>query len=520
MSLLNLKKEEDMNFKSVVQSLSTITDLKRVASAYVIDYRNLSNDEVEEALIKTGPQYYFRDNVEDALNKLLFSEDRDERILTPIMIHYMLLHTDDFKIIQKDLTDAVINYEQDIINRSNDFLSDDKASKSKSYEFFKFVLEVAWERNDSVSADEKNLLNKIRLRLGITDDERNIIEASIGRFPLNENKLHSRDQIETVRRKLQSAGLLFCIRDDCKDNYDIIPDEVIQTLREILDIEIKYHGFVELMDNKHLKNKAYLRGMLEKAGMELSSSIKLTELQELCISYLKPSILLAGYTPRDGLDVSTLSNWCGELHLTVSGQKIELIDRIIAFYDNMRKGIIELEDERKVWFEFYENLASRNLEALRSQNIIVKDLECEKYFERATDYIFEELLMQKPLMLKGTEHADGMLSYQDKIVLWDNKSKEGDVNLLDHIKQFDRYIQAEEKVVPIFLVIGPSFTDNSTSVAMQYMLENDTVICLLTATDLKQLAIKWDKKANNGNEPFPLGYFKQPGMFNSSLVNI
>ncbi|MDD4431019.1 MAG: hypothetical protein PHF61_06410 [Bacteroidales bacterium] len=128
--------------------------------------------------------------------------------------------------------------------------------------------------------------------------------------------------------------------------------------------------------------------------------------------------------------------------------------------------------------------------------------------------------MHKPLVLKGTEHADGMLSYQDKIVLWDNKSKESAVNLSDHIKQFDRYINTEEKAVPIFLVIGPGFTDNSTSVAMQYMLENDTVICLLTADNLKQLAIKWDKRASKGNEPFPLGYFKQPGMFNSSLVNI
>jgi hypothetical protein len=509
-----------MNFKSVVQSLATITDLKRVASAYVIDYRNLSNDEVVEALIKTGPQYYFRDNVEDALGKLLLSEDRDERIISPILINHILLHTDDFKIIQKDLTDAVINYEQDIINRSNDFLNDDKAKKNKSYEFFKFILEVAWERNDSVSADEQNLLNKIRLKVGITDDEKNIIEASIGRFPLNENKLHSRDQIEAVRRKLQSAGLLFCIRDNDKEDYDIIPDEVVRTLREILGIEIKHHGFIELMNSKHLKSKTYLRNMLSKAGMEVNSNTNLASLQELCISYLKPSILLGGYSPRDGLDGSTLSTWCGELHLNISGQKVELIDRIIAFYDNVRKEISSLDDERKIWFEFYEDLASRNLDALRSQNIIVKDLECEKCFEKATDYIFEELLMHKPLVLKGTEHADGMLSYQDKIVLWDNKSKESAVNLSDHIKQFDRYINTEEKAVPIFLVIGPGFTDNSTSVAMQYMLENDTVICLLTADNLKQLAIKWDKRASKGNEPFPLGYFKQPGMFNSSLVNI
>jgi len=105
-----------MNFKSVVESLSTVTEMKRVASAYVIDYRNLSNDEVREALIKTGPQYYYKDNVEMALERLMLSEDRNERILTPIILHFMLLHTDDFKIEQKELTDAVIDYEQNIIN--------------------------------------------------------------------------------------------------------------------------------------------------------------------------------------------------------------------------------------------------------------------------------------------------------------------------------------------------------------------------------------------------------------------
>lgn len=509
-----------MDFKSVVASLSTITDLKRVSSAYVIDYRNLSNGELSDALIKTAPQYYYRENVENTLNELMLSEDRDERILTPIIISYMLLHSDDFKIVQKDLTDAVIDYEQNIVNLSKDFISDDKVNKNKNFSFFKFVLEVAWERNDNVSADEKNLLNKIRLRLGITDDERNIIEASIGKFPLNGNKLHSRDQIEAVRRKLQSSGLLFCIRDSEKNDYDIIPDELVETLKEIMGIEMKRHGFSELLNSKYLRSKSYLGSILEKSGLELSSSIRLDDMKEMCLTHLKPSIVLGGYTPRDGLDSSTLSKWCADLHLQVSGQKIDLINRIIGFYDNIRKEIDTLDDERKVWFEFFESIAGRDLDSLRTQNIIVKDLECEKFFERATDYIFEELLMHKPIILKGTEHPDGMLSFQDKIVMWDNKSKESEVNLADHIKQFDRYIKNENKSVPIFLVIGPSFTDASTSVAMQYMIENETMICLITAEDLKAIAMKWNKKAEKGNEPFPLGYFKQPGKFNPALVGL
>ncbi len=40
-----------MKFRQVVDSLSTVTDLKRVASAYVIDYRNLSKCGTETNLV-------------------------------------------------------------------------------------------------------------------------------------------------------------------------------------------------------------------------------------------------------------------------------------------------------------------------------------------------------------------------------------------------------------------------------------------------------------------------------------
>ena len=509
-----------MKFKQVIESLSTVTDLKRVASAYVIDYRNLSNDEVCEALMKTAPQYYYRENLESTLDDLMLSESRDERILAPVILKYVLLHTDDFKIVQKELSDAIIDYEQSIINSSNDVLSMKDKERSKNLEFFKFVLEAAWDRNDDISADEKNLLNKIRVKLNITEDESHMLEATIGKFPVAGNRVHTRDQIECVRRKLQTVGILFSVRDNEKNDYDVIPEEIASVLREMFGYEIKHHGYVELLENKHVRSKSYLKGLLIKGGVTVSNSAKTDEIKKLCLSYLSPSILLGGYTPRDGIDSNTLSKWCSELGLQVSGQKQELINRIIGYYDNIRKEIQSLDDERTIWYEFYEDLASRKLDNLRSQNIILKDIECEKKFEQATDYIFEELLVHKPLVLKGTEHADGMLSYQEKVIMWDNKSKETSVNLTDHIKQFDRYIKSADKSVPIFLVIGPSFTENSTSVAMQYMLENETIITLITADELKTVAEKWSKTNSSGNDPFPLGYFKQPGRFNIDLVSM
>ena len=155
---------------------------------------------------------------------------------------------------------------------------------------------------------------------------------------------------------------------------------------------------------------------------------------------------------------------------------------------------------------------------LRANNIIEKDLQCEHLFEQATDYIFEKLLLNKPLTLTGTEHPDGKLSFKDKYIMWDNKSKETPVNLKDHIQQFDRYIKTSDKDVVVFMVIAPDFTPQSVQECVDYSLNNDALILLITADELKTVAETWSKK--HPDEIFNLGYFKQNGRFDISRLNL
>lgn len=216
-------------------------------------------------------------------------------------------------------------------------------------------------------------------------------------------------------------------------------------------------------------------------------------------------------------NVTTFTDWCAHIQLPTSGTKPELIDRIIDYYDNIKQISVDESDERQLFYEFYDDLAHRKLKELRKQNVIEKDLECEHKFELATNYLFEKKLNVKPLIMNGTEHADGKLSFNDKLILRDNKSKETDVNLSDHIKQFDRYIKNSEKPVSVFMVIAPSFTQQSASECAKYSMQNDTLILLITASELKDLAEKWQQSGKN-EEAFPLGYFKQSGRFNSDLV--
>jgi len=113
----------------------------------------------------------------------------------------------------------------------------------------------------------------------------------------------------------------------------------------------------------------------------------------------------------------------------------------------------------------------------------------------------------------------GALSYQDRLIFWDNKSKETEVNLKDHLGQFDGYIRNSDKQVAVFLVIGPAFIDESSVLAMQYLVENGTTIALITAAELKSLAEEWaGRRGGSSDAPFPLGYLVQPGRFNRKLV--
>ncbi|XMB72422.1 hypothetical protein RJI07_00615 [Mycoplasmatota bacterium WC30] len=505
-----------MNFLTVVNNISTSNELKRTANAYVIDFRSLNREELTTALIKTAPQYYHKPNVESAIKYCLFHENRVFRTLIPVFLKHIMLNKDDFKREIKLTNEDIIKFEQNIINKSNEFVIGKNNPNKESLELFHFILEVAWEHQDNISVDEKNLIVKIQKRLSISEEEYMILEAQLGKFPKPKNILHSNDEINMVRRELQRLGLLFSIRDDDGIDYDIIPIEIANVLKEIYDMEMKTQGYERLISNKRFRTKEYMAGIIERSGISSPKNMSLKNMKDFVMNKIKPSNLLGGFSSRDGFNSSELNEWCKELNINYNRTKDGLIRELIEYYDGFKEKPEEQEDFRNILFDNYSLLAGRKTEELRLKGLIEKDLECERYFEKATDYLFETLLNVEPLDLIGNEHPDGILSFNDKLIMWDNKSKETEVNLKDHINQFDRYIHASVKPVASFLVIGPSFTPNSIDEAVKYQLLNDTVITLVTAEQLKELSIKWSE--TKGKEPFPLGYFKQPGKFNSKLI--
>jgi len=512
-----------MIFTKCIEQIPNITIAKRIASAYVADYRRLDFESIKEFLIKTEKQYTSFENICNRIEEIKLDSNRNVRIIAPILLRDYLLNQDDYISTSKESDAAVINYEKAIIDESNNF---DTSKISKDFALFKHMLDAAWAHNDDISVDEKNLLETLRKYLSITNREFHVLEAKSGRFPMLENTLHTYDDIDEARKALQSKGLIMSVKNSDDVLCDIIPDDIAKCLKKYYNIEIRAYGYEKLIEYVVKKTKKqYLLDIVNKASaftgkavIEISNNPTINELKEVIFKSIQPSNLIGGFSPRDGLELSFLSSWCADLNLNVSGNKVALIERILDYYDSLRKIEIKTEDEREKHIAYYQQLATRDLKFLRSNNIIDKDLQCEHLFEEATNYIFEKMLFNKPLTLTGTEHPDGKLTFKDKYIMWDNKSKESAVNLKDHIQQFQRYINQSDKDVVVFMVIGPEFTAQSVQECVDFSLNNDTQILLITANELKTVAETWSKK--HPGEIFNLGYFKQNGRFDINLLNL
>ena len=512
-----------MKFEESVDNIGTISDLRRFARAHVVDYSRLKEEELRAALKKVKPQYIHRETVEMNFERAFYlEEDLTKRVISKAILMNILIEEVGFAIPSEVLEERVIQFEQKNIDLSNELDIQDLAvnKKSKRYsdlQLYNFVLNVTWEHRNTKSPDEANLLRRLRNRLNITEYEHRILETRLGKFPKANNEIHTRAEISEVRRFLQTLGLLVTIKEDKKGYFDLIPDELAEVIKKILGKEIRTEGYQLLLERKELKKKSFLQSTLSGFGYEVFLVESSASLVQKIIHRIKPSEIL------NILSMDQLYNMCSELGLMVSGTKEDRISRIIEYYDKMQIRTKDADDQREVYYEHFVELSFRNRELLRAKCLIDKDLEIEHYFEKATEYIFEKMLNHTPLNQPGSNRPDGLLSFRDMYLMWDNKSKEepGLVNLKDHIKQFDNYIQNSDKPVPIFLVIAPDFTPDSELIAIKYSAEHISQnMVLITAAELKEIAEKWHSEKNKRNEePFPLGLFGTPGRFNKEVIN-
>ena len=111
-------------------------------------------------------------------------------------------------------------------------------------------------------------------------------------------------------------------------------------------------------------------------------------IERIVASNIKPSEVLSD------LDRQKLSDMCSYVGLRFSGTKTELIERLVAFYDDLTFEERVTRDEREVWYNNYELLATRSYAELRAKKVIARDLDIEHQFEGATAFLFEARLQE------------------------------------------------------------------------------------------------------------------------------
>lgn len=516
-----------MLFDDVVDSINRITDLRRIAHNRVIDHSKLDADDLKQAIKTVKPHYLHRETVQDRVEEALYLEpDTDIRVLSRLILTDVMLNTYGFQLEAKKVGQYVKKVEQSVVDESNNIRDlvdlaclNKESTRYKNLDLYNFVLSVAWDSENSKSPDEVNLLRKLRDRLNISEADHRILEAKLGVYPKHANEIHTLDEIEKARRELQRKGLLFSIKlEGIDQQIDIIPEELAKILREILNVELREESYRALMEYRPIRRKDHLTKVLERCGVEISRHDTVETLVDYVIRYVPASKAFSSVSPRYGLNNEQLASWLKEINEHVSGTTEERIQRILQHFDELRPHIHEETDERERWYEFYEELGFRNREVLQRQHVIEKDLEIEAKYEDATKFLFSKKLNHTPLHQEGSNHCDGLVSFGNGYLMWDNKSKETPVRLQDHVRQFNDYMgKMRDKPVRIFLVIGPEFTDSSESDAIQNRAERDfmTDIVLITSKELKNLAEEWSSEKNKKREdPFPLGMLAATGRFN------
>jgi hypothetical protein len=375
----------------------------RVLGRYLQSTRGLEDDDLTQVIKKEAAKLAERARILAALR----TPDTDfNRGQLKAILFTILLQEETHSIDENRLDEKVIEFEKDLVKRSKtldfDELKKQDPDQWHHLDTYRIVLEAAWSNDDLISPDEARLLAVLRSHLGISMEEHWLISALLKRFPKEKCVLHTPDEINEARKELQREGLLWGYRDENNRNIDVIPAGIAAVIRrEFAGQELQRTNYRRLMNHDGIMLND-LRGVLQKRGLSRYGN-KPELIERIVLSDIKPSEVLAD------LEREKLSSMCGGFGLKSSGNKAELIERLIDFYDDLKFEERVTKDEREVWYNNYELLASRAYAELRAKKIITKDVEIEHLFEHATAFLFEARLHVACDRSQKDNRADGRL---------------------------------------------------------------------------------------------------------------
>src|SRR5690625_6114047 len=113
-----------------------------------------------------------------------------------------------YLLSEADLYKEVEDMEKAILKQSEDDEYINRFIPLEAKRIYSAVLDVAWNKDESLSEDEINILTVLRNELDLSKREHYLLESRLVRFPKKWNKLHNQQQISSYIINLKVPCLI------------------------------------------------------------------------------------------------------------------------------------------------------------------------------------------------------------------------------------------------------------------------------------------------------------------------
>lgn len=346
---------------------------------------------------------------------------------------------------------------------------------------------------------EVNLIarkHNIDRKLSIEDKIKEIIKEGINLTTILSNDIHKEGTSLTEKKK------------DINELWSKILNS--NTSLKGTTLEDKIANLIQYFENREKDEKVGISiDGYEKMLMELNETLPKLNKQiksafELQDEFVLRSEFLLYYNikPRDILDLITqteLVNFCKKNGIKTRG------DETLNILDNYK-------DAENLYFENYENIGFRDLNALKENGIKIKESELGIKFEELTEIIFEKLgfNVDEKLKKKINTKKDKMdilinLEDNDYIIIECKTSKESGYNKFSSVsRQLKAYFELAKKhdfEVRKLLLVAPDFSDDFIE---DCELDSELDLSLLTASSLIKILDSFKKSTKYKQFPYKL----------------
>ncbi|KAF5426599.1 hypothetical protein C5S42_07120 [Candidatus Methanomarinus sp.] len=304
---------------------------------------------------------------------------------------------------------------------------------NKRYRLYAAVLNAAWEYEGDLLPSEANILRVLRNELGISIKEHQYIMAHPQIKRLNFNEEMYRYEIEFLSRE----GIILVYKLDV-DDYFILSDETVDSLKELWGIELENNQFIRLLDKF---NNFELSEILKNFNLPTSGNHE-NKINRIILEEIKISDILYS------LPLSQLSSYLKIINISQSGKKEEKILKIIDHFKN-NKDIVPprikpidpdiedkiLSEEKRI--DLFSNLTTQQLSnvlgklnLLKSgqKNILIYRLANCQYNEITVSNVIKlddikSISRKKGLQVSGTKSnlINDLISYYSDLIVKESK---------------------------------------------------------------------------------------------------